>query len=200
VTAFPVAPRRPPEPRVTPGGRREIGLVNAAIAVAARAVTRTGSTPRIFTTLGRHRRLFRAWLRFASRLMPRGRLPRRDTELVILRVSVNCGCDYEWGHHVVIGHRAGLSDEEIARVAHGPDADGWDDHERALLRAVDELGRNRVIADATWSQLRVRYDETRLIELCLLAGHYEMLAGTLNSLGVKPDVAPGRFRSPWSSR
>jgi AhpD family alkylhydroperoxidase len=196
VTAFPGAPRRPPEPRVTPGSRREIGLVNAAIAVAARAVTRTGSTPRVFTTLARHRRLFRAWLRFAGRLMPRGTLPRADTELVILRVSVNCGCDYEWGHHVALGRRAGLRDDAIARVADGPDADGWADHERALLRAVDELGRDHVIADATWSQLRARYDETQLIELCLLAGHYEMLAGTLNSLGVQPDAAPMPSRSP----
>ena len=34
---------------------------------------------------------------------------------------------------------------------------------------------------------RLRPDERQLIELCLLAGHYTMLAGTLNSLGVRPD-------------
>jgi AhpD family alkylhydroperoxidase len=187
VTAFPGTPRRPAAPRVPPGGRREIGLVNAAIGRIAGLAARTGAPPRIFTTLARHRRLFRAWLRFAGRLMPGGKLPRVDTELVILRVSVNCGCDYEWGHHVAIGRRAGLTDEQIARIGDGPDAPGWSDHERAVLRAVDELARDRVISDATWAQLRTRYDERGLIELCLLAGHYEMLAGALNSLGVTPD-------------
>jgi hypothetical protein len=30
----------------------------------------------------------------------------------------------------------------------------------------------------------------RLIELCMLIGHYEMLAMTLNSLRVEPDFGP----------
>jgi AhpD family alkylhydroperoxidase len=172
---------------VKPGGRSEIGLVNGAIVSIARLVVRTRRPPHVFTTLARHRRLFRAWLRFAGRLMPGGTLPRAHTELVILRVSFNCGCDYEWDHHVKLGRRAGLSNEQIARVAEGPEAGGWADHERALLRAVDELARDRLIGEATWAALRARYDEKQMIELCLLAGHYEMLAGTLNSLGVQPD-------------
>jgi AhpD family alkylhydroperoxidase len=121
--------------------------------------------------------------------MPGGALPRRDTELVILRVSVTCGSDYEWAHHVVLGRRAGLSDEQIAGVGAGPAAPGWDEHERALLQAADELVGDRVVSDETWARLRRRYDERRLIELCLLAGHYAMLAGALNALGVRPDRA-----------
>jgi alkylhydroperoxidase family enzyme len=187
MTPFPVEPRRPAEPRITPGGRSDIGLVNSAIARIARRVAGTRRAPRIFTTLSRNRRLFRPWLRFAGRLMPGGTLPRVDTELVILRVSVNCASDYEWDHHVALGKRAGLSDEQIERVGDGPDAPGWTDKERTLLRAVDELARDRFIADATWAALRPHYDDRQLIELCMLAGHYEMLAGTLNSLGVQPD-------------
>jgi alkylhydroperoxidase family enzyme len=187
MTRFPAEPRRPSAPRVTPGGRSEIGLLNSAITAIIRRVARTRRPPRVFTTLARHRRLFRPWLRFAGRLMPRGTLPRADTELVILRVSVNCGSDYEWDHHVRIGRRVGLTDEQIERVGDGPDAAGWTDHERALLRAVDELANDSVIGETTWAALRNRYDDRQLIELCLLAGHYEMLAGALNSLGVQPD-------------
>jgi alkylhydroperoxidase family enzyme len=164
-----------------------MGFVNALICGAIGRGAGIGMTPRIFSTLARHRRLFRAWLRFAGRLMPGGRLPRRDTELVILRVSVLCGSDYEWGHHDRIGRRVGLSEAQIARVAQGPAADGWDAHERALLAAVDELVGDHVVGADTWAALRERYDERQLIELCLLAGHYVMLAGTLNSLGVRPE-------------
>src|SRR3954468_7280245 len=180
MTEFPAAVRRPPAPRVAPGGPREIGPVNAALCRAIGLATPGRRPPRVFTTLARHRRLFRAWLRFAGRLMPRGTLPRADTELVILRVSVMCGCDYEWGHHERLGRRAGLSAEQIARVGEGPDAEGWDEHERALLRAVDELGRGDVIGEETWRRLSERYDDRGLIELCLLIGHYRMLAGALN--------------------
>ena len=43
------------------------------------------------------------------------------------------------------------------------------------------------IGDELWAQLARQLDEVRLIELCMLIGHYEMLAMTLNSLGVEPE-------------
>jgi S-formylglutathione hydrolase FrmB/alkylhydroperoxidase family enzyme len=188
-------PRQSGSPRIPPGTRREIGFVNSLIAsVIGRATG--GPPPRIFTTLARHRRLFRAWLRFAGRLMPRGTLPRRDTELVILRVAHNCGCEYEWRHHVRIGARAGLSKGEIKRVREGPDAAAWATGDAALLRAVDELHRDRVISDATWRDLAALLSDTQLIELCMLAGHYEMLAMTLLSIGVEPDEPARRRTGP----
>ena len=38
--------------------------------------------------------------------------------------------------------------------------------------------------------LRPLLSDEELIELCLLVGHYEMLAMTLNSLQVEPDEVP----------
>ena len=73
-------------PRIEPGTRSDVGLVSWTIARVAGRVT-GGPPPNLFLTLGRHPGLFRGWLRFAGRLMPRGKLPRRETELVILRVS-----------------------------------------------------------------------------------------------------------------
>lgn len=188
--AFPGEVRRAAPPRVTPGGRSEIGIANAAFSALAGRVTGTGR-PGVFTTLGRHRRLFWPWMRFAARLMPFGTLPRRDSELVILRVAVNCGSDYEWDQHAVIGQRAGLSVGQVRRVAEGPGADGWSDRQRALLSAVDELHRDHAVSAATWSRLATHLSERGLIELCLLAGHYSMLAGALNSLGVAPEGLAG---------
>lgn len=176
-------------PRVEPGGRKEIGTLNWLI---AGAIGRAGGgpPPRVFTTLARHRRLFRAWLRFAGRLMPRGTLPRIDTELVILRVAHNCDCEYEWRQHARIGQLAGLSAAQVEAVREGPGAEGWSGHQRAVLQAVDELHGDRRISTPTWATLAVTFSEPQLIELCLLAGHYEMLAGTLNSIGVVPDEIP----------
>ncbi|HKT02922.1 MAG TPA: carboxymuconolactone decarboxylase family protein [Rugosimonospora sp.] len=183
---FPGQPRRPGEARLAPGGRGDLGWVNWALcrAVARRFGT---SVPHVFSTLGRNRRLFRPWLRFAARLMPYGTLARADAELVILRVAVVCGSDYEWYQHVRLARRAGLTDQEIERVGTGPDAPGWTDPQRALLSAADELVGRGTLTDATWKQLLSGYDEARLIELCLLVGHYQMLAGTLNALGVQPE-------------
>jgi AhpD family alkylhydroperoxidase len=180
------------KPRIAPGGRREIGPVNAAIAwTIGRAAG--GRPPNVFTTLARHRGLFRRRLWFAGGLMPGGKLPRRDTELVILRVSHNTGCDYERSHHERLGRRAGLSAEEVERTRSGPDAPGWSPRRQLLLRAADEMHADGEIADATWTALAAELDERLLIELCLLIGHYEMPAMTLNTLRVQPDPPAKRI-------
>jgi alkylhydroperoxidase family enzyme len=181
------APRHD-SPRIPPGDRGDIGTINTVIASVLGRVAGTGP-PHLFTTLSRHPRLFRRWLRFAGGLMPGGRLPRRDTELLILRVAYNCDCAYEWDHHVKLGDKAGLTREDVDRVRQGPDAAGWSPRQAVLLRAADELHAGRDITDATWSRLRDHLDDRDLIELCLLVGHYEMLAMTINSLGIQPDGA-----------
>jgi AhpD family alkylhydroperoxidase len=176
-------------PRIGPGGSGDIGIVNHAIVRLIGAAT-GGAPPNVFTTLARHRRLFRRWLRFAGALMPGGRLPRADTELLILRVAHNTGCDYEWGHHGRIALQAGLSEAEVERVREGDGGEGWSARQQALLRAADQLHTERRISDETWAVLRPLLSDEELIELCMLVGHYEMLAMTLNSLEVEPDALP----------
>jgi AhpD family alkylhydroperoxidase len=174
-------------PRVAPGDRHAIGLVNTLLTRAIGRVAGTGP-PNVFTTLARHRRLFRRWLWFAGALMPGGRLPRADTELVILRVADRCHCAYEWHHHERLAARAGLDRVAIERVRHGPEAEGWSPRQRLLLQAVDELHEHRELGDDTWEGLAALLADEEIIELCMLAGHYEMLAMTINSLRVQPDA------------
>jgi alkylhydroperoxidase family enzyme len=174
------------EPRIPPGDRHEIGLLGTVIGRIAGRALGTGP-PNVFTTLARHRRLFLPWLFFAGRLMPRGRLPRRDTELVILRVAHLCGSEYEWRHHERIGQRTGLSADDVARVREGADAPGFSARQALLLRAVDELHSTRNISDGLWAGLESELSDAELIELCMLTGHYEMLAMTLNALRVQPE-------------
>ncbi|MFL5896980.1 MAG: carboxymuconolactone decarboxylase family protein [Solirubrobacterales bacterium] len=180
------------EPRIPPGRRRRIGPLNGAILWALGRAS-GGRPPNVFTTLARHRGLFRRWLWFAGALMPGGKLPRRDTELVILRVSHNSRCAYEWSHHERLGRRAGLSAEEVERVRSGPDAPGWSPRQQRLLRAADELHGSGRIGDELWFGLAAELDDRLLIELCMLIGHYEMLAMTLNSLRVQPDPPAERI-------
>lgn len=173
-------------PRVAPGRVRDVGPAAWVFArVAGRA---TGTTPpALFLTLGRTKGLFWGWLHFAGRLMPGGKLPRRDTELVILRVAHLRDNRYELSHHQHVSRRAGVSPGELSRVAVGPDAPGWSDRERALLRAVDQMHATGDLDDPAWQELRCHLDERQAIELCLLAGHYEMLATVIQTLRIQPD-------------
>jgi AhpD family alkylhydroperoxidase len=181
--------------RIAPGDRRQVGRLNHAVATALGRLHGT-TPPNLFLTLGRHRRLFRAWLVFAGALMPGGRLRRRDTELVILRVAHRRGCVYELDHHRRLGVRAGLAPADIDELAE-PDAPAhprWSAREAALLAAVDQLLDDRDVDDATWAELARHLDERRLVELVLLVGHYDMLATTIATLRIQPDP-PRRGRT-----
>jgi 4-carboxymuconolactone decarboxylase len=142
----------------------------------------------IFLTLARYPGLLRKWLAFGGKLLAGGKLMPRDRELIILRSAFRSDARYEWAQHVAIAGTAGLSTDEIRRVAKGPDAAGWNDDDAALLRAVDELQDDHCIGDQTWNALAARYGTEQLIEIPMLSGHYAMLAGVLNSLGVQRET------------
>ena len=78
--------------------------------------------------------------------MPFGKLPRQDTELVILRVSWQGRSAYEWHQHVPIALRAGLDPDEVASVADGPPAGSFTERQRTLLTVSDEPLAQRALA------------------------------------------------------
>lgn len=163
-----------------PPSRR--GLMFRAVSQASRFFGRQ-QVPDVFSVFHINSRLFWAWLFFASRLMPGGRLPAREREKIILRTAWNCRSRYEWGQHVEIALRVGVSDEDIIRVSRGPSA--FDDaRTRAAMQACDELFQGQMVSAETWRQLSQHHDQKNLIEMLILIGHYQMIAGFLNSSGI----------------
>lgn len=153
-----------------------------------------GSPLNIFGTLGNHPDLLRRWLVFAAHVLSKNTLSARDRELLILRTGWNCRSRYEFGQHVLIARECGISDAEIDRVSVGPDADGWDESDRLLLEAADELHHHSSLSDRTWSALAARYDTEQILDLIATVGNYHMVAMFLNSARVRldagvPDVA-----------
>jgi alkylhydroperoxidase family enzyme len=172
--------------RVPLGDRAELGAFGW---LAARVAGRVAGTEplALFRTIGKHRKLFRGWLRFAGRLMPGGTLARRETELVILRVAHLRDNAYESAHHERLSRRAGVRREELALVRQGPAAPGWTDRERVILAAVDLLHHEQDLDDVSWTALRAHVSENEAIELIFLVGHYEMLATYITTVRLKPD-------------
>jgi hypothetical protein len=88
---------------------------------------------------------------------------------------------------VFLAHDAGLTDEEIGRVAWGPDAPYWDALDAALIRAVDELLEGGAIGEATWAVLAGQLDTRQLLDVIFTAGAYETLDADVR-------LARGRLR------
>jgi alkylhydroperoxidase family enzyme len=138
-------------------------------------------------TLARHHELTRAWHTFNGHVLLQSTLSPRQRELLVLRVATLRRSDYEWAQHAVLAQDVGLSEDEVARIAVGPDAPGWSSLESAMLRATDELIADAKITDATWSALCDALDEQQLMDLVFTVGAYEVLAMAFRSFGVQLD-------------
>jgi alkylhydroperoxidase family enzyme len=141
----------------------------------------------LFTTAARLPRPFKPWLLLGRALVINGTLPFIDRELVILRVAILTRSGYEWGQHVRIAVDGGVPRAAIDRVAAGPGDPGWQERERLLMKAVDELRAEGRIGGPTWLGLAGHLDEKQLIELPMLVGYYTMVAYLLNSIEVVPE-------------
>lgn len=179
-----LAPAEGGASRIAPARPRELGPLARMVGQISGRVTGTGP-PNLFTTLGQHPRLFRAWLRYSAQLMPFGKLPRPDTELVILRVAWLCRSAYEWHQHVPLALRVGLTPDEVAGVAVTPPADGFTARQGTLLAVSDELLARRALSDATWRAVQANLDNNEAIELCLLVGNYQGLASAIGGLAIQ---------------
>lgn len=138
--------------------------------------------PSIFGIMFKHPGLYRAQLQLGNELGRGGCIPPRERELAVLRVAWLSRTPYEWGQHLVYGKQAGLSDEDVERVTQGSDAPGWDEFDRAIVLAVEELMGDYAISDATWEMLATRWSEPQLMELPGLVGQYFMAAMVFNTM------------------
>ena len=128
-------------------------------------------------------------------------LPPRDRALLALRTAGLTRSAYLWGHLVPPSRAAGLTDDDLARIARGPDAPGWDSFEQTLLRAADELHVDSFISDATWTALSTRYNVNQLVDVIDTVGTLTMHAGVMSSVRVEVerDVKDGLPSAPFTA-
>ncbi|MDJ0395967.1 carboxymuconolactone decarboxylase family protein [Rhodococcus sp. G-MC3] len=173
-------------PRIPTGSFKNLGPVNW---VLWRILSKAAGAPdaHLFSTLGRTKGLFRGWLFYSGKLMPGGRISRKETELVINRVAFLRDCGYEMDHHSRIGRRFGVTKELLAQVHEGPAAAGLSPRYRTILGATDELLETKNLSDETWAGLAGEFDQRQLIEFLLLVSQYDGLATTIGTLRIERD-------------
>jgi len=148
----------------------------------------------IFRTVANHPDLARRWMVFATHVLVKSTLSARVRELAILRVGWICRAEYEWGQHVEIAREGGFTDEEIRRIQAGPEADGWNPADRAVLRAADDLLRDAFITDEVWAELAESMATEQILDLIFTVGQYNLVSMALNSLGVQLENGAPTFR------
>ena len=133
----------------------------------------------------RHSELYLAHLEVAKKFLSDGEMSVRDRELAILRIGWLSQAPFEWGSHVMIAKRHGITTEEIEQVIVGSSSPIWSDHDRAIIRAMEEIHFDSMIGDGSWDTLAETYSDKELMELIILAGQYKTVAYLQNSLRLR---------------
>ncbi|MEU4883154.1 carboxymuconolactone decarboxylase family protein [Streptomyces althioticus] len=180
-----------PRARVEPAAPRSLGPTARLV---LRLIRRRARVPRdynVFRTLARLRGIFPAHAVFLSQILLKGRLPVAEKELVILRVAWRQGCVYEWSLHSPMATAAGVPEHHKRAAA--SEAPRFDDPRLgAMVAATDEILASGTLPDASWSALCDHCTPDEALELCMLIGHYVMIALTLNTVGVQLDRQPAQ--------
>ena len=117
-------------------------------------------------------------------------LPADLRELVVLRVAVLDGAEFEWTAHAPIARRAGLTDLHL-RVLRADDALAepvWSPVQAAVLAFTDASTRHVAVPDAVFAALRAHLDDRQVVELTALVGGYAMVSRFLVALDVPPST------------
>jgi alkylhydroperoxidase family enzyme len=119
----------------------------------------------------------------------------REREILILRVSANAACEYEWGVHVLsFARKAGLDADQIRDTRSiRPDTALWTDAERVLFALADQLHARCDVDDALWEALTRHWNTAQIMEMLLLCGFYRMIAYFNNVLRVVPEAGAPTF-------
>jgi 4-carboxymuconolactone decarboxylase len=174
--------------RIAPLSPEEFDEEARALVVSVReslGLSDHSKMPPVFGLMLKHPGLFRCQMEMGVQLLGRGVLGERERELAILRTGWLCRAPFEWGEHVDVAKRYGVTDAEIERVTQGSSAAGWSEHEAAVLRGVEELLADHMISDATWEVLARTWTERQLIEFPTLIGQYVATAYSQNSLRIR---------------
>jgi alkylhydroperoxidase family enzyme len=167
------------------GALTDLMADHAQGAAEEKILAQVANLPEVVRTMVRHPELFARQLDVGLYLLSQGALAARDRELAVLRIGWLCQAPYEWGEHVLVAKKLGLTSEQIERIVIGSQAPGWSAHEQAILRATEELHADAMISDATWETLAKTLDEKQLIELPIIVGQYQTVAYYQNSLRLR---------------
>jgi alkylhydroperoxidase family enzyme len=186
-------------PRIAPRPNEEIDQAAFDLVNQVRAGAGAGPTtdmPEYMRIMIKHRALFEPNMVLGDALY-NGTIPGRERELAVLRCGLLCKAPFEWGEHVRISQRNGVTPEEILRVLDGSSAPGWSELDAAVLRGTEELIADHALSDATWEVLARHWDEQQLIEFPFMIGQYVAIAYVQNSLRVPlADYNPGLSSRP----
>ena len=127
---------------------------------------------------------FNSTIRFSTALEPALR------EMIILRVSILNGAQYQAQiHGATHALKAGMTKAQIEALGDWGSSPLFSDAERAALAWADAMTRDIEVPAALHADLKRHFDDRQIVEITVLAGAYNMHTRVARALEI--DAEPG---------
>jgi 4-carboxymuconolactone decarboxylase len=168
------------KPRVTPiapGTRSELSDLEARIKGAR------GRISPLYTVLLNSPELASGWEQLFTAIRQKTSVPPALRELVILRIAVLNGAEYEFEAHVPHALAAGMTQEAIDRLRND-DLASFQPLEKLVLHYTDAMTKDLIVPDALYAPLDKAFDAKTLVELTATIAGYNMVSRFLIAMRI----------------
>jgi 4-carboxymuconolactone decarboxylase len=141
----------------------------------------------VLLTFAHHPKLADLFSQLNIHLLSTNTLPVKLRQIAIMRTAWICGAAYMWSSHLRTSVRCGLSPEMFRPLQVGADDPYFTAFERVVIRATEELVRDKRIGDASWRALMAEWNGQQMLDFLFTVGTYVTVAGVMRSAGVERD-------------
>ena len=139
----------------------------------------------LFRMLGNAPASVKEFLDMGGSILMRSEFDARKREIAILRVAHATKAPYVWHHHVAIGKKTGITDEEIEKIACDGPVTSLDEEGNLLCRVAEEISRDVRLSDDALAQTVERYGNRGATELILCCCWFNLAARFTESTRVE---------------
>lgn len=128
------------------------------------------------------------WLDFNSIVRYKTSLDAALREIIILRVSILNGAEYQARiHGASHALHAGVTGEQITALADWQPSALFTPAQRAALAWTDAMTRDIEVPDALHDELKRHFNDQAVVEISVLAGAYNMHTRVARALRIEPE-------------
>jgi len=124
------------------------------------------------------------WLGFFTAIRQKTKLNARIRELVIMRVAIVNGADYEYQAHLPFALKEGATAQQVAALKAWQLSPLFDEAERAALAYTDAMTMQVQVADELFAAVQKRFDAQDLVELTATVAGYNLVSRFLEAMQV----------------
>lgn len=152
-------------------------------------VEQRGSVLHLYQMLLHSPPLAQGWLAFMTAVRQQCVLPGALRELVIMRVAMLNGAQYEAEQHAPIALKEGVSQMQLDALEDWERASAFTPQQRAVLALTDSMTKDIHVPPSVFDAVRPHFSERELVELVTTIASYNMVSCFLEALQIQSSDA-----------